>query len=75
MWRTFCWRSADDLPRLRLAEASLTGEESDSSMWKLSKSGEDRDSLEADLYCSLPFANAEYGNFALRQVANRANLA
>lgn len=81
MCRTFCWRSTDDLPRLRLAGATtaglatLAGEESESSMWKLSRSGEDRASLGAYSYCSLHLDNVGYGSFALRQVASRAKLA
>jgi hypothetical protein len=48
-------------------------DESESSMWKLSKSGEDIGSLGA---YSLHLDNTGYGNLAaLRQVASRASFA
>jgi len=52
----------------------LTGVASESSMWKLSRSGDDIGSLGGYSYCSLHFCRAGYGSLALRQVANRANL-
>jgi len=55
--------------------STLPGDESESSIWKLSRSGEDMGSLGAYSYCSLHFDKTGYGSFALRQVANRARLA
>jgi hypothetical protein len=48
---------------------------STSSMWKLSRSGEDMGSVGAYSDCSLHIDSAGYGSLALRQVASRASFA